>query len=137
MRTWRLVCAAAVAAWVGLVAAPAHAAGGPAITGITIDSGACAGICFHMAVENPTAGTVTLELTGHRPGAGDWVDTGAPHVTLSIVPGQAGYRDCFGDVSSFIAGKGFNSLRIEVVSSTVPDLSGTTTKSASFTCTGG
>ncbi|HEY1320509.1 MAG TPA: hypothetical protein VGF32_09700 [Streptosporangiaceae bacterium] len=137
MKTLRLLGAAAVAAWLALGAAPAHATGSPAITGIAIDSQACANVCFQLAVENPAAGTITLKLNGHRPGPGDWVDTGAPHVTVTIVAGQATYRDCFGDVSSFIAGKGFNSLRVEVASSTVPGLDGTTTKSGSFTCTGG
>lgn len=137
MRTSRLVCAAVAAVWVGLLAAPAHATAGPAITGITIDSQACAGVCFHLAVDDPTAGTITLKLTGHRPGTADWVDTGVQHVTVTVVPGQTSYQDCFGDVSSLIAGKGFNSLRIEFVSSTLPNLNGTTTKSASFMCSGG
>ena len=138
MRTLRLLWAAAAAGWMGLVALPAQADSGSAVTGIAIESQACTNVCFQLTVDNPTAGTITLRLTGHTPGGGDdWVDVGAPQVTLDIVPGQTSYQACFGDVSQFIANKGFNSLRIDIVSWTVPNLAGTTTKSASFTCTGG
>jgi hypothetical protein len=139
LRTLKLVGVAVVAACMGLVAMPAYAASTPAVTGpIVIQSQACANVCFQLTVDNPTAGTITLRLTGHTPGGGDeWVDVGAPHVPVTIVAGQTSYQGCFGDVSQFIANKGFNSLRIDIVSWSFPELEGNTTKSGSFTCTGG
>lgn len=137
-RPLKLLGGVAAAVWMALAAVPAHASSNPAITDIAVESQACANICFRVTVDNPAAGTITLRLTGHTPGGGDdWVDVGAPHVTLDIAAGKTSYEGCFGDVSQLIAGKGFNSLRIDVLSSTVPNLEGTTTKSASFTCSSG
>jgi uncharacterized membrane protein YgcG len=137
-RPLKWICAVLTGVWMALASSPAHAADNPAITSIAVDSKACANVCFVVSVDNPAPGTITLRLTGHTPSGGsEWVDIGAPHVVLDIVSGTPSYRACFGDVSQLIAGKGFNSLRVDVVSSTVPGLTGTTTKSDSFSCTGG
>jgi hypothetical protein len=138
MKVSMLLCALAV---VALISMPAHASESPEITSLTITSLTSAGcsspnVCIAMIVDSPQPGTIELELTGHRPGTSGFVDTGAPHVVVPIVPDQMTYTACFGDVTSFVVGQGFDILRVEVASTTVPGLEGTPTKSDDFTlCT--
>lgn len=135
MKTLRLLGALAVAAMVALPAALVHATSGPTI--VSIDTQGCADdkACVTLTVDNPVAGTITLELTGHTPGSPVFVDTSA-RLSFTIVPGTTTYTGCFENVSSFTAGNAFNTLRVEFASSDIPNLQGTTTKSDSFTpCT--
>jgi hypothetical protein len=134
MKVSMLPCALAV---VALITMPAHAGESPEITSLTITSLASAGcsspnVCIAMIVDSPQPGSIELELTGHRPGTSGFVDTGAPHVVVPIVPDQMTYTACFGDVTSFAIGQGFDILRVEVASTTVSGLEGTPTKSDDF-----
>src|SRR5262249_49496692 len=65
------------------------------------------------------------------PGSSVFVDTGAA-LSFTIVPGTTMYTGCFENVSSFVAGKDFNTLRVEFASSDIANLNGTTTKSVDF-----
>jgi hypothetical protein len=122
--------------WVGLLsAAPVQADSTPAIA--SIDAQGCANdaVGVTLTVDNPVAGTITLELTGHTPGSSVFVDTGA-RLSFTIVPGTTTYTNSFQNVSSFTAGKDFNTLRVEFASSDIANLGGTTVKSVSFSpCT--
>jgi hypothetical protein len=139
----RVLAALATSAMVALPIAVVHLTGDPAIVQATgeptissITTQGCADnqVCVTLTVDNPVAGTITLELTGHTPGSMDFVDTGA-RLEFTIVPGTTTYTACFTDVSSFIE-PDFNTLRVEFASSDIPDLQGTTTKSDSFSpCT--
>lgn len=120
-----------------LVAVPVGSADGPPkVTAITAECSAGDKICATVTLENPTSGTITLMLTGHTPSSDVFVDTGL-HVDITIDPSHTEYTACFGDVSAAIQGKGFNTLRVEIFSTTVTGLEGTTTKSASIPPCGG
>ena len=131
MKIPRLLGALAAAAMVALPVAVVHATSDPTI--VSIDTQGCADnkVCVTLTVDNPVAGTITLELTGHTPGSMVFVDTGA-RLSFTIVPGTTTYTGCFQNVSSFTAGHGFNTLRVEFASSDIANLEGTTTKSVSF-----
>src|SRR5262249_50182893 len=120
------VCAA-----FALLTATAYATIAPTVS--SIDTQGCANdmVCVTLTVDNPVAGTITLKLTGHTPGSSVFVDTGA-ELMFTIVPGTTKYTGCFANVSSFVAGQGFNTLRVEFKSSDIANLNGTTTKSVSF-----
>jgi hypothetical protein len=127
----RLLGALAVAAIVALPAAPVHATSVPTIASIVTQGCADNKVCVSLTIDNPAAGTIVLELTGHTPGSSVFVDTGA-RLSFTVVPGTTTYTGCFENVSSFTAGHDFNTLRVEFASSDIPNLQGTTTKSVSF-----
>ncbi len=139
MKVLRLLCPLLVAIGIAAVAAPAQATGSPTIASVTLTSsnGDCSrpNVCVEVTVDDQQPGTIVLMLTGHTP-SGDFVDTGAPHQTLQIDADHSTYTACFGDVTQFTSAKGFNTLRVEVASSMVPDLRGTSTKSRSFSLCG-
>jgi cell division septation protein DedD len=141
----RVLAALATAAMVALPVAVVHATSDAAIVRATdqptiqppiVTAQDCAGdkVCVTLTVENPVAGTIILELTGHTPSSKVFVDTGA-RLRLTIVPGTTTYTGCFLNVSSFVE-PDFNTLRVEVASSDIAGLQGTETKSDSFSpCT--
>lgn len=132
MRRLQLIGALVAAAGALLVAAPAGATSGPpTVTGITTQCSGGDKVCADVTVDSPAAGTITLMLTGHTPSSSVFVDTGL-HVTITVDADHTDYQACFDNVSSVIQGMGFNTLRVEIFSSTVPGLEGTTTKSQSF-----
>jgi hypothetical protein len=127
----RLLGALAAVTMVVLPAAAVHATTNPTIVSIATQGCADDKVCVTLTVDNPTAGTIALELTGHTPGSSVFVDTGA-RLSFTIVPGTTTYTGCFDNVSSFTAGHDFNTLRVEFFSSDIANLDGTTTKSVSF-----
>jgi hypothetical protein len=139
MRVLRALSPLIVAIGIAAMATPAHATGSPAIVGITVTSlqGDCSApsVCVQVTLNNPEAGTIVLKLTGHTPGSSVFVDTGAPNQTLQVDASHTTYTICFGDVTQFVSGKGFNTLRVEVASASA-GITGTDTKSRSFSLCG-
>jgi len=117
-----------------LGAAPVHATT-PSITSITAQCSSGDKACFQVTVTDPAPGTITLMLTAHTPSEKDFVDTGLRQ-TITLVAGQTTYNGCFTGISAVLQGHNFNTLRVEVLSSTVPNITGTTAKSQSFSCEG-
>jgi cell division septation protein DedD len=135
----RVLAALATAAMVALPVAVVHATSdaaivqatsAPAIQSIVAQGCADDKVCVTLTVENPVAGNITLELTGHTPASKVFVDTGA-RLPFTIVPGTTTYTDCFLNVSSFVE-PDFNTLRVEFASSDIAGLNGTDAKSNSF-----
>jgi hypothetical protein len=132
MRVLRALSPLIVAIGIAAMATPAQATGGTAILNITVTSlnGGCSApsVCVKVTVDNPQPGTIELELTGHTPGDKPFVDTGAPHQTITLDASHTTYTACFGDVTQFVSDKGFNTLRVEVASASA-GITGTDTKS--------
>lgn len=122
----------------------------------SIDETGCSGAVTSgtLTVANAVTGDkVVLKVTAHKPGSSTFDDTGAT-VTITMVSGTSSYDFSISGVPAAFqdgtvsgddgndsadpdaAGDDYNTWRVEV-DSVVGTFDGTTTKSASYDCTGG